>query len=80
MNNEPGVCGELAGEVTPDLRDVDQRRALVRARLGDLHRLAVDGGLDMPFDDDHVAIGDFHALELDVDADAKTALDGRTGG
>ena len=68
-----------------DLGDVDFGRAVEGTLLGDLDHARVHGGLHRAFDDQRVAVGDLHALELDVGAHGQLAaafgdLAGRAGG
>ena len=73
MDDQLRAGGQLAGEVTVDFCDVDRDVSLERAGLRDLHRLAVDRGFDLAFDDEHVAVGNLDALELDLRTDPKLA-------
>jgi len=73
MHDEARARRELAGEFAVDLGDVDQRGSLERSRARDLHGLAVNGRLDVAFDDEHVAVGNVDAAQLDVDANGKLA-------
>jgi hypothetical protein len=80
VNDQPFARGQLARKLAVDLRDIDEGRALQRAGLGDLHGLAVHGRLHVPLDDEDVAVGNLHALELDVEAHGELAsgrFDGR---
>ena len=80
MDDEARSGRDLSRELAVDFRDVDLGRALERSRLRDLHLLAVHGRLDMPLDNEEIAIGDLHALELDVDADVERSFLSRAPG
>src|SRR5205823_11198497 len=65
--------GQLAGEFAANFSDIDKRGSGQRSRLIDLHLLAVHGRFHVTLDDEHVAVGDLHAFELDVHTDEELA-------
>ncbi|MNC90310.1 hypothetical protein D3C83_63920 [compost metagenome] len=71
---------KFAFEAATDFGDVDADRSREHAVLGNLDYAAIHRSFDAAFDDERIAVGNFHALQLDVRADDQLAALGVVGG
>src|SRR5439155_7951811 len=73
MDDQALARRQLADKLALNFGNIDHHRSLERSRLGNLHGLAVDRGLDMTFDNERVAIGDLDPFELDIGSNGQFA-------